>query len=616
MRRIGVLLTVLVHETFAWTHKSILREMTVRSNGLVEVNTVYDISSRGTEPYKLSVPDMDKVGIFRVLSNGKEISMNDVHVSGLGTFIIPPSHIGESIQVRTFQGDMLEPYPKKIMEIEVQKVLLVAAAIVSTEYPTDTQTTTVTVPQGAEMYAVGPSGDSRPIDANKVEIGPFTSEQKNPGLLRVHFKLDIPLVVLESAEKTIELSHLGQAVSVSEELKLKNLAAAVDGEFNRVPHAHLKYSGDNVPFRVGHTLTEVDAIVPVNAFEIHYRDVIGNISSSAARRESELTRVSLRPRFPLLGGWKTEFSFLYNIPFFGDYVHQDGDEYLVAMPLGHSLAGVFARHMVVNIILPAGVSDIRISAPGRRVEEVKSKKSFGWLDSQLLGERNARTVVTLKMGPFVAGESNSVRPGLFVTYRFPVWALLKAPLLMTVYILSLFVLFIMSRRMVMQISNPKETLEEEMKNTDHDLCGVLEDELSAIWVLTGELLELAAQADNKSELNKCKDEFSRQYDVTLVKVKSISSEFNAEHNRMDRTNRLLNALKTVRDNAIGVIDTALSGKDYSSHAGRLMDAETEAKTILDKVESGASKTPPGTPLGSTGASSSSKAPTALKKRRS
>jgi hypothetical protein len=247
------------------------------------------------------------------------------------------------------------------------------------------------------------------------------------------------------------------------------------------------------------------------------------------------------------------------------------------------------------------------------VEELTSKKSFGWLDSQILGERNARTLVTLKMGPFVAGESNSVRPGLFITYKLPVWALLKAPLLMTVYILSLFVLFIMSRRMVMQISNPKETLEEEMKNADHDLCGVLEDQLSAIWVLTGELLELAADGSNKAELNKCKDEFSRQYDATLVKVRRISSQFNAEHNRVDRTNRLLNALKTVRENAIGVLDTALNGKDYSSQAGRLMDAEAEVKIILDKVESGASKTPPGTPLGST--APSSKAPTALKKRR-
>jgi oligosaccharyltransferase complex subunit alpha (ribophorin I) len=608
-----VVLAALIHETLAWTHKSIVREMTVRPNGLVEVNTVYDISSRGTEPYKLSVADIDKVGIFRVLSNGKEISMNDVLVSGAGTFIISPSHIGDSIQVRTFQGDMLEPYPKKIMEIEVQKVLLVSSALVPTEYPTDSQKTTVAVPKDSELYAVGPSGSSKRIDENKVEIGPFSSEERNPGLLRVHFKLDIPLLVLESAEKTIELSHLGQAVSVSEELTLRNRGAAVDGEFNRVPHAHLKYSGDNVPFRVGHTLTEVDAIVPVNAFDIHYRDVIGNISSSAARRESDLTRVSLRPRFPLLGGWKTEFSFLFNIPFSGDYVHQDSDEYLLTVPLGHSLAGVFARQMVVNIILPAGVSDISVSVPGRHVEELTSKKSFGWLDSQILGERNARTLVTLKMGPFVAGESNSVRPGLFITYKLPVWALLKAPLLMTVYILSLFVLFIMSRRMVMQISNPKETLEEEMKNADHDLCGVLEDQLSAIWVLTGELLELAADGSNKAELNKCKDEFSRQYDATLVKVRRISSQFNAEHNRVDRTNRLLNALKTVRENAIGVLDTALNGKDYSSQAGRLMDAEAEVKIILDKVESGASKTPPGTPLGST--ASSSKAPTALKKRR-
>lgn len=47
---------------------------------------------------------------------------------------------------------------------------------------------------------------------------------------------------------------------------------------------------------------------------MYYRDVIGNISTSHLREEEEAVLVEIQPRFPLFGGWKTEYTLGYTLP--------------------------------------------------------------------------------------------------------------------------------------------------------------------------------------------------------------------------------------------------------------------------------------------------------------
>jgi hypothetical protein len=58
--------------------------------------------------------------------------------------------------------------------------------------------------------------------------------------------------------------------------------------------------------------------LPGDAQDIYYRDEIGNISTSnVAARQSRL-EVELRPRFPLFGGWHTNYGFtLFNFKTYG-----------------------------------------------------------------------------------------------------------------------------------------------------------------------------------------------------------------------------------------------------------------------------------------------------------
>lgn len=55
-------------------------------------------------------------------------------------------------------------------------------------------------------------------------------------------------------------------------------------------------------------------LLPSSARDVYYRDEIGNISTSNLHETDDGVELELRPRFPLFGGWKTNYYIGYNIP--------------------------------------------------------------------------------------------------------------------------------------------------------------------------------------------------------------------------------------------------------------------------------------------------------------
>lgn len=51
-------------------------------------------------------------------------------------------------------------------------------------------------------------------------------------------------------------------------------------------------------------VADFKAVLPPSAHSLYYRDGIGNISTSHTRHSLTKVEVDLRPRYPLLGGWK------------------------------------------------------------------------------------------------------------------------------------------------------------------------------------------------------------------------------------------------------------------------------------------------------------------------
>jgi len=57
------------------------------------------------------------------------------------------------------------------------------------------------------------------------------------------------------------------------------------------------------------------AEIPYHAWGVGYGDEIGNISTSNAYRskEDKVVHVDIKHRFPILGGWKSNFYLDYNL---------------------------------------------------------------------------------------------------------------------------------------------------------------------------------------------------------------------------------------------------------------------------------------------------------------
>ena len=589
-----------------WTVSEVQREIKIRPDSLIETRTVYSVvpgQKKNLVPFTFFVPDSKTVGAIRVTADGEELKLgSSVSLASLSSgdeakYEIEPQAVKATIEVTTLSGNVLRPYPAKAMELENQRVVIEVPGSVRCSDSCGNQSTSVALPENAgavEQAVPAPlSGDS------KSKSFKFAA---SAGKIRLNFFFNTALPVIKTVTKTIDVSHLGAAVSVSEQVELFNKAAVVEGEFNRIPYTHMRYSL-NSPFRVDHTLMSVDATLPLAAENIHYRDVIGNVSTSFARRDKRLTRVTLRPRFPMLGGWKTEFDFMYVLPFDASdnpaQQMEDDETYLLSIPLLHSFANIFAEKQIVKLVLPPGVENVELSVPGRLVSGIKTEKMFGWLDTPLLGPDSGHTLLTFELGPVAASEKRTVSPSLMLKYTLPSAALYRGPLLLSLYVFVLFAIFIIGRRMQLSITDEKEAAADEAQNADHDVCQKLDDELRDLWVATSLVLEHAAANPGKREaLDEAKKEFLERFTRNVETAEVVAKEFDSEDNRVRRTNRLMNMLKQVKEFAIAVLETAAAEKDTSGPAGRMVDLEIEIKALLDRVETGDhSASPPPTPQG-------------------
>lgn len=92
--------------------------------------------------------------------------------------------------------------------------------------------------------------------------------------------------------------------------------------------------------------------LPISARDIYYRDQIGNISTSNVQRKAKSLEVELRPRFPLFGGWKTDYVLGYNVPSV-TFLHNKGEDYALKIPfVDHIYDNVVIEKAVVKIAFP------------------------------------------------------------------------------------------------------------------------------------------------------------------------------------------------------------------------------------------------------------------------
>lgn len=310
----------------------------------------------------------------------------------------------------------LEPFPAEITQAESQLVRLTESHVFYSPYATETQKTTIRLASRTiESYSKhAPHSLVRDV----LTYGPYKNTPGNTLLpATVHFVNNRPFAKLSNVNREIEVSHWGN-VAIEETYELKHAGAKLSGGFSRFDYKGGRTGGDSPSFR------SIFATLPSQANSIYYRDQIGNISTSDLKKVDGGIEMEIQTRFPMFGGWQTQFYIGYSVP-------TETMLFVDAATGRHNLKfdfftifdDVWVEDMEIKVVLPEGCSDIKMDIP--YTVETAWTQRFTYLDSIFNG---GRKVLTIKTKNLVKEHSKKVT----ISYSFSRVRMLFEPLLLCV----------------------------------------------------------------------------------------------------------------------------------------------------------------------------------------
>ena len=152
------------------------------------------------------------------------------------------------------------------------------------------------------------------------------------------------------------------------------------------------------------------------------------MSTSNVRGGGGKTKVEaiLRPRYPLMGGWRARFVFGHSLPLAAVAERTASGRVRVALPFGPAVQDVVCDELSTTVVLPEGATDIRHALPFDAVASRGVKHTY--LDV------GGRPTLTLTVRNAVAEHGVP----LVVSYRLPTWRPLVEPLMVVAAVAAVF----------------------------------------------------------------------------------------------------------------------------------------------------------------------------------
>ncbi|KNC26798.1 hypothetical protein FF38_06339 [Lucilia cuprina] len=345
---------------------------------------------------------------------------------------LPTAVNNQEFFVELVYSQVIKPYPVEIKQSEKQLVKYNGFLYFYTPYKTVEQKTQVVL-SSSNVIAYN---QTKPYNlaGSKIKYGPyenvaaFTKEN-----LYIHYENQNPFMTVNRLERTIQISHWGN-IAVEENIQLTHSGAQLKGSFSRYEFQKDGRSGQAA-------IKSYKTMLPASAFGVYYRDSNGNISTSNMNVLREYVDVELRPRFPLFGGWKTQYTLGYNIPSF-EYLFNNGGDYVLKMRLiDHIYDDMFIDEAVVNIILPEGCTNIKLKTP-YSVQRKDDGLTYTYLDTF------GRPTITFTKRNLVENHISNFE----LRYNFSKILLLQEPLLIISFVFIIFILTIIFKRLDFSIS--------------------------------------------------------------------------------------------------------------------------------------------------------------------
>lgn len=318
----------------------------------------------------------------------------------------------------------LHPRPATIKQGDDQRFIHMDSAHIISPYRILKDSTKIKLPDAVESHTA-PSPASLAADGKALQLGPYDNvAPMTTANFTVHYKSARPFLLAPLIVREIGISHWGN-VYVEERYHLRHTGPKVVGEWSRYRVMTDRSASKGAA-------SQGLAVLPPDARWIYFRDDIGNISTSVVRRSLADVQVALVPRFPLIGGWETQFKFGYSLPI-GSIVQRDTKEsgrFVLHMQINPSLQDIAAEEVEMRIILPEGATeyDVAYDIPAT----VTYEKQVTYFDVR------GRTVIVVRCRRVVP----EILPKLVVTYRYSTLALLQKPLLLSVACALVFVVVV------------------------------------------------------------------------------------------------------------------------------------------------------------------------------
>uniref|UniRef100_A0A0K0EYR5 Dolichyl-diphosphooligosaccharide--protein glycosyltransferase subunit 1 n=1 Tax=Strongyloides venezuelensis TaxID=75913 RepID=A0A0K0EYR5_STRVS len=365
---------------------SVARDIDISSQ-IVKNTLVYTIKNNGKQPLKEFVQiipkaeheklafisaQVDKTTKFRV----KQKKVSDIP-SDFVSYVVDlsksiPAGGSEKLTIEYKVTQYLTPYPEEIKQLDNQFVVYKGSSYTPSYYALVKDATTFKIPSG-KVYSytnVSPAKQS----SGKITYGPYNNVKAYDWKdVSIHYENNSPFVVATHLTRWIEVSHWGN-IAVEDSLEVVHRGAKLVGGFSRVDYAHDRRRSSQP------SVSSWTTQLPKGAKDIYYRDEVGNISTSEVLHRAKSVDVEITPRFPLFGGWKTDYILGYNLPSSAGLFYK-GNEYTLKLPVVDKIYSNFVIEKVtVKIVLPERSSNIKLVTPFS-VTKLPSTTHYTFLDT-------------------------------------------------------------------------------------------------------------------------------------------------------------------------------------------------------------------------------------------
>lgn len=469
-----------------------------------------------------------------------------------------------TIEIETVFTHELVPHPREIAQQEKQLVRYTGNVYACLPYTVAKQTTYVALPsRNIESYT-----KIKPVSqtGSAIVYGPY---EKQPPFaheeLTVHFENNNKFLTVTRLERTIEISHWGN-IAVEEHVDLLHTGALLKGSFSRYEYARESKSGQA-------SVQSFDTILPAAASDIYYRDEIGNISTSHTRVKKDSVELSLRPRFPLFGGWKTRYTIGYNVPSY-EYLYHAGNVYTLEMRLlDHVFDDMVVDEMVLRIVLPEGARNMQLQLP-YPTTRLADSLHYTYLDV------TGRPVVSVTKRNLVENHIQNFR----FTYTYPRLLMLQEPLLVALALYLLFLLVITYVRLDFSIDKD-EASESKLRIAGQceKILAAQDRRVTSYNELDDQLAYLKANKDANTFLAAVKS-INQQYKAATGALNEMAQRLKAEpgdvYDRVQELQKCDRSLKELYNQQQALyVDKLVPGK-----IGRQQFVEAEAAIAKKKEE--------------------------------